>query len=135
MLFAFTDLISTPLLNVAGAVIVPMQTGVSRIGESLSRKKDEVVNIRDVMSQNQELRSQVDALVIENNSLQQDKYELNQLRQLYELDRQYEAYEKIGAHVVSRDPGNWFSGFVIDTADGAGGELIITGGGFSIIVR
>ncbi len=27
------------------------------------------------------------------------------------------------------------SGFVIDTADGAGGELIVTGGGFSIIVR
>ena len=27
------------------------------------------------------------------------------------------------------------AGFVIDTADGAGGELIITGGGFSIIVR
>ena len=27
------------------------------------------------------------------------------------------------------------SGFVIDTADGAGGELIITGGGFKLIVR
>jgi hypothetical protein len=27
------------------------------------------------------------------------------------------------------------AGFVIDTADGAGGELIITGGGFKLIVR
>ncbi|MCR5417916.1 MAG: rod shape-determining protein MreC [Lachnospiraceae bacterium] len=127
---AFTDLISAPLLNVAGGIIVPMQTGVSRIGESLSRKKDEVVNIRDVMARNEELKEQIDALVIENNALAQDKYELNQLRQLYELDQQYAAYEKIGAHVVSKDPGNWFSGFVIDKGqkDGIGVDMNVMAG-------
>ena len=127
---AFTDLISAPLFNVAGGIIVPMQTGVSRIGESLSRKKDEVVNIRDVMARNEELKEQIDALVIENNALAQDKYELNQLRQLYELDQQYAAYDKIGAHVVSKDPGNWFSGFVIDKGekDGIGVDMNVMAG-------
>ena len=119
----FTDFLATPLSNLAGGVIIPFQTGVSRIGESLSRRKEEVVNIRDVMEENDKLREQLDRLEIENNSLQQDKYELSHLRELYQLDEQYENYEKIGAHVISKDPGNWFSSFVIDKGEKDGLEV------------
>ncbi|MCR5283390.1 MAG: rod shape-determining protein MreC [Lachnospiraceae bacterium] len=119
----FTDFLATPLSNLAGGVIIPFQTGVSRIGESLSRRKEEVVNIRDVMAENDRLREQLDRLEIENNSLQQDKYELSHLRELYQLDEQYENYEKIGAHVISKDPGNWFSTFVIDKGQKDGLEV------------
>ena len=127
---AFTDLLAGPAMNLAGAVVVPLQTGVSRIGETLSRKKDEVVNIRDVMRKNEELEAQIDALVIENNALQQDKYELNHLRELYQLDEQYGAFEKIGAHVVSKDPGNWFSSFVVDKGakDGVSVDMNVMAG-------
>ena len=113
----FTDFPSTAISNVAGSVLIPFQRGVSRIGEAAGRTKDEVANLRDVMSQNEELKDKINQLEIENSSLQQEKYELNHLRELYQLDQQYEAYEKIGAHVVSRDPGNWFSSFVIDKGE------------------
>ncbi len=119
----FTDFLATPLSNLAGGVIIPFQTGVSRIGESLSRRKEEVVNIKDVMEENDKLREQLDRLEIENNNLQQDKYELSHLRELYQLDEQYENYEKIGAHVISKDPGNWFSSFVIDKGQKDGLEV------------
>ncbi|MCR4689979.1 MAG: rod shape-determining protein MreC [Lachnospiraceae bacterium] len=126
----FTDFLATPLSNVAGGVIIPFQSGVSRIGESLSRRKEEVVNIKDVMEKNELLQNKIDQLVMENNSLQQDKYELNHLRELYDLDKQYENYEKIGARVISKDPGNWFSSFVIDkgTKDGIGVDMNVLAG-------
>ncbi|MBR4758874.1 MAG: rod shape-determining protein MreC [Lachnospiraceae bacterium] len=113
----FTDFLATPLSNVAGSVLIPFQRGISRIGETAGRRKEEMENLRDVMKKNEELQEKLDQLVIENSALQQDKYELNHLRELYQLDEQYESYEKVGAHVVSRDPGNWFSAFVIDKGE------------------
>ena len=48
------------------------------------------------------------------NELQQDKFELSELRQLYALDERYNSYKKIGARVIGKDAGNWFSFFLID---------------------
>ncbi len=40
--------------------------------------------------------------------------ELGQIRELYELDSQYDEYEKVGARIIARDSGNWFYSFVIN---------------------
>ena len=110
----FTDFFAAPLSNFAGAVVVPFQSGVSRVGEWMANRSEELKSLRDVLAENERLQEQVDALTIENNSLQQDKYELNNLRQLYKLDQEYEQFEKIGARVVAKEAGNWFHTFVID---------------------
>jgi rod shape-determining protein MreC len=110
----FTDFFAAPLSNFAGAVVVPFQSGVSRVGEWMSNRSDELKTLKDVLAENERLQEQVDALTIENNSLQQDKYELNNLRQLYKLDQEYSQFEKIGARVVAKEAGNWFHTFVID---------------------
>lgn len=110
----FTDIIVTPINSVAGFVVVPFQSGVSNIGNKLVNKSKQLQNVRDVMAENQSLKEQVDNLTMENNSLQQDKYELNHLRELYKLDQEYEEYKKIGAKVVSAEAGNFFHSFVID---------------------
>ena len=60
---------------------------------------------------------QVSELTIENNLLQQDKYELSNLRELYKLDEQYAQYDKIGARVIANDSTNWFHSFVIDKGE------------------
>lgn len=116
----FTDFFAAPLSNFAGAVIVPFQSGVSRVGGWLSNRSDELKTLKDVLAENERLQSQVDALTIENNSLQQDKYELNNLRQLYKLDKEYEEFEKVGARVVAKESGNWFHTFVIDKGSNDG---------------
>ena len=83
----FTDFFAAPLSNFAGAVIIPFQSGVSRVGSWMSDRSEELKSLKDVLAENERLQKQVDALTIENNSLQQDKYELNNLRQLYNLIR------------------------------------------------
>ncbi len=126
----FTDLIVAPFGRIAGVVIVPFQSGVSRIGGWLTDRSEELQTIRDLMAENESLRAQVDALTIENNSLQQDKYELNHLRELYKLDQEYEEFHKIGARVVSSDSGNWFHSFVIDkgSLDGIAPDMNVMAG-------
>lgn len=133
MLITFgTDVFNRPLNTAVGRVIVPFQQGIGKLGEWLSNRSEELVQIRDLLTENERLRQEIAALTEENTLLQQDKYELNQLRALVELDEQYGAYNKVGARIISRDSGNWYSSFIIDKGleDGLAADMnVIAGGG------
>lgn len=109
-----TDLFTGFLAEITGYVTVPFQKGVSEAGSFLSERSEELVQIRDLLAKNKELQEQIDELTIENNTLTQEKYELNNLRSLYQLDQAYAEYEKVGARVIGKDAGNWFNSFIID---------------------
>lgn len=128
----FTDYSASPLNKLVGYVVVPFQNGVSRIGTWISVRMDELGELRVVLEENQELKKQIDELTAQNTQLQQDKYELNNLRELYKLDEQYSGYDKVGARIIARDSGNWFHAFTIDkgTDDGLAIDMnVIAGGG------
>lgn len=118
-----TDIFSKPLNNFVGFIVTPFQQGVSFVGTYLSDRGEELVQIKALLEENAKLKEQVNQLTTENNSLQQEKYELNNLRQLYKLDEQYPDYEKVGARVIGKDPGNWFHTFVIDKGSEDGIKL------------
>ena len=99
----FTDYSTSPLNKLVGYVIVPFQNGVSRVGTWISVRMDELGELRIVLQENQALKQQIDELTVQNTQLQQDKYELNYLRELYKLDEQYSGYEKVGARIIARD--------------------------------
>lgn len=127
-----TDFLSTPLNIVAGAVVVPFQKGISSVGGFLKNRSEELVQIRSLLTENQELRNQINELTIENTQLQQQRYELITLRELYDLDNQYEEYEKVGARIISADSGNWYHSFIIDKGSDDGIEVdmnVIADGG------
>ena len=109
-----TEVFNKPLNYVVGYIIVPYQKGISAIGSYLSEKKDSLVNVYDLINENEELKNRIAELEDENTKLVQDKYELDSLKELYELDMQYESYDKIGAKIIYKDAGNWFSTFIVD---------------------
>lgn len=118
MCFTFkTDLFEGPLKAAAGAVVIPFQKGIAAVGGYLSDRSEELGQLKDVLAENQALQEQIDQLTIENNQLQQDRYELNNLRALYELDEAYSDYEKIGARVIASEADNWFHSFTIDKGE------------------
>ena len=133
MLITFgTDMFNRPLNTVVGRVVVPFQQGISKLGEWLSNRSEELVQIRDLLEENERLRAEIAALTEENTLLQQDKYELNQLRELVQLDEQYGSYNKVGARIIGRDAGNWYTSFIIDKGsdDGLAVDMnVIAGGG------
>lgn len=109
-----TSIFKGPLNFVANYLIVPFQNGISVVGMEIKNKSDEFAQVKELLEENESLKQQVADLTIQNTELQQDKYELNTLRELYELDTQYDDYEKIGARIIARDSGNWYHSFVIN---------------------
>ena len=133
MLLTFgTDLFNRPLNAVAGYVVVPFQKGISSAGGWLSRRSEELVQIRQLLEENERLKAQVAELTEQNTILQQERYELANLRSLLELDDQYSEYSKVGARIISRNSSNWYSDFTIDKGyrDGLSVDMnVIAGGG------
>ncbi len=133
MLVTFTTKFSLgPLKAVAGYTVVPMQNGINKIGQWFSSKEEEFESLKDAQKKNKKLQSQVDELTMENNRLRQDRFELDRLRGLYELDQKYPSYNKIAARVNGKDTGNWFSTFMIDkgSEDGIALDMnVIAGSG------
>ena len=127
-----TDIFNRPLNAAVGYVVVPFQQGISKMGSWLSGRKDELVQIRKLLEENARLQEQIDELLVENTLLQQEKAELSRLRELYQLDNQYDEYHKVGARIIARDSGNWYSTFQIDKGTQDGLEInmnVIAGGG------
>ncbi len=138
MLLGFTLNISGgPLNAVAGYIFIPMQRGINTVGTFLTGKAESLKNLADVMVENEQLRQQVDALTTELNTIKLEQYELDNLRELLELDQKYPSYEKVAANVIGRNGGNWFSSFTIDKGSEDGIETdmnVIAGSGLVGIV-
>jgi len=133
MLLTFVfDLPLKPFNEIVSVTVVPLQKGVSIVGERLYSKKELMNQVNDLVDKNNKLMKQVDELTYENSILLQDKYELNSLRKLYELDQTYSDYPKTGAKVISGSTGNWFSTFIIDKGSNDGmkvGMNVLADGG------
>ena len=133
MLVTFgTDAFDKPLNTAVGYVIVPFQRGIEKIGSWLSDRSDEFGQVQDLLEENARLKEEIAALTEENTLLQQDKYELNKLRELFDMDEQYGDYNKVGARIIGRDSGNWYSAFIIDKGENDGLAVdmnVIAGGG------
>lgn len=109
-----SDGINGPLRTLADWTVIPMQKGINHIGTMLSDVTENFETLQITRQEKETLQAKVDELTVENKMLQQEKYELERLQELYKLDSDYADYEKVGAHVIGKDPGNWFSTFTID---------------------
>lgn len=138
ILLGFTFNISGgPLHAVAGYVFIPMQKGINQVGGWLSEKADTLESLSVVMAENEALKKQVDELTVELNTIKLERYELDNLRKLYELDQKYPSYDKIAANVIGKEAGNWFHTFTIDKGSNDGIEVdmnVMAGSGLVGIV-
>ena len=138
MLLSFTLNISGgPLNAAAGYVFVPMQEGINKVGTWISDKAVNLKNLSDVMAENEDLQNQVDELTTELNTIKLEQYELDNLRELYNLDQKYPSYEKVAANVIGKNSGNWFNTFTIDKGSNDGIEVdmnVMAGSGLVGIV-
>lgn len=127
-----------PIRNTVLAVLTPMQKGINSVGHAISDKMNQMSDVKKLIAENAELKSQVEALTNENKILQMDKYELDGLRELYELDQKYPDFEKVAARVIEKNPSsNWYSEFKIDKGSDDGIEVdqnVIASGGLVGIV-
>ncbi len=135
--FRYSERLS-PVKTAVGNVITPMQEGINSVGRAISDQVDKLTSYSKLLKENASLKEQVSTLSYENKILLQDKYELDRFRDLYELDKKYADYPKVGARVISADPNNWYSSFRIDkgTDDGIAVNMnVIAGNGLVGIIE
>lgn len=125
-----TDILDGPPQAVAGYTVIPFQKGLSYVGSWLFDKQETIKEMDALIAENEELRGKVDELTVQINGLTQDKYELAKLRQLFELNERYSDYPTIGARVIGKDTGSWYSTFLIDkgTDDGISVDMNVMAG-------
>ncbi len=134
--FLDSSLVS-PVKQISGFLITPVQKGINGFGTWLSGLTDNFEDAQTLRAENAKLQEQVSTLTEENSQLIQDREELRRLRTLFELDEQYDEYEKTGARVIAKETGNWFQLFTIDkgSRDGVEPDMnVISGGGLVGIV-
>lgn len=128
---------SGPFRDAAGIVIVPFEKSIRQVGQWVSSGFALLSDKETLLAEKEALEQKVDALTTENNYLLQGQTELTQLKEMYKLDEEYSDYPKIMANVIAKDPGNWYSSFMIDKGTNDGVQVnhnVISGKGLVGIV-
>lgn len=106
--------VGTPFQDTAGLFVVPFEKSIRLIGDWAGEIRTGMKDKSALIEENETLRAQIDTLTEQNNKLIQDQGELTRLQQMYKLDEEYAIYPKVAASIISKDPGNWYSTFMIN---------------------
>ena len=123
--------------SVVRSVLMSMQEGINKTGSAIVGAVTNIETLRKAQSENEKLKEKVVELQQEISLMQQDKYEIDQYRKLFDLSNQYENYEMTGANVIAKDSGNWFHSFIIDKGSNDGLEpdmAVLAQGGLAGII-
>ena len=131
------DGVMDPLRTGVGYFLIPIQSGVNKVGTGIYNELTDFTRLKGALSENEQLKNQIAQLTEDNNRLQAERSELERLRELYQLDQEYMQYDKIGARVIARDSEKWFQVFRINkgSADGVKVDMnVVADGGLVGIV-
>jgi rod shape-determining protein MreC len=127
----------SPVTGFTGMIITPIQNGMNQLGTFLSGFSENLTDAATLREENAQLQVQVDSLKAENSKLVLNKEELDRLQNLLELKEQYTDYDTVGAHIISKGSGNWFTTFTIDKGTNDGIQIdcnVLAGAGLCGIV-
>ena len=95
-------------------LITPIQKGINEIGLWTDSKMKNLNEIKTLTDENEALQAELASCKQEITNYQNKMLELQELRDLYDLDESYPDYEMTAAHVFAKDSTSWFSTFYID---------------------
>lgn len=126
-----------PLKTIAGYIFIPMQQGINQTGSWIFDTANDFKTLSEVLEENEKLKAQNDELTNQLTNAKLDEYELENLRELFQLSEKYPTHEKLAASVIARDGDNWFSSFTINRGEKDGiqiGMNVLAGSGLVGIV-
>ena len=126
-----------PLKTIAGYIFIPMQQGINDTGAWIFDTANDFRTLSDVLEENEKLKKEKAELEMQLTNAKIEQYELENLRELFQLSEKYPTYQKLAASVIARDSGNWFSTFTINRGAKDGiqpGMNVIAGSGLVGIV-
>ncbi len=127
----------SPVKNVVDTVVSPMQKGINQVGCKISGFFSRLNDIEELQAENERLKAEIEDLKSKSSMTNQDKYELDALRKLYELDSKYTDLPKVAARIIARESNGWYNIFTLDKGsnDGIKKDMnVIAGNGLVGIV-
>ena len=118
-------------------LITPIQKGINEIGLWTDSKMKNLNEIKTLTDENEALQAELASCKQEITNYQNKMLELQELRDLYDLDESYPDYEMTAAHVFAKDSTSWFSTFYIDKGTKQGlfkGANVLCGDGVAGII-
>ena len=103
-----------------GLLIAPVQTFNTGVFSWLKDKKKYFSSVKSLSAENDALKKELLDTRAELNRLNLIENENSQLEALLDIKNQYKDYSVVGAKVIGKDPGNWFSTFTIDKGTDSG---------------
>ena len=103
-----------PLSGIAETVVIPMQDGINSLGVWVGDHVGSFKDTKELKKENEKLKQKVKELTQENEALSTNENELKNLQSLLNMDKEYSDYKKVGARVISKGSGNWYSTFIIN---------------------
>ena len=130
---------SKQLRGAASYVMVPLQNGINIIGSRVSGMMDGFRSNEELAEENRTLKKEIEELRLTLDRYSRQEEELARLEELLALSEEYPDYEKVGAVVIAKDPGNWYSRFIINkgTKDGIKVDMNVLANGalFGIVTE
>ena len=128
----------TPFKTAASILVVPAQKGVNSIGLWLSDKMEAQKTLNELEEENQQLKDIISDLTLTISELKQKEQELDRLQELVKLRDDYPEYDMVGAHIIAKYSGKWFSTFTVDKGSNDGirkdMNVIASGGLVGIVI-
>jgi rod shape-determining protein MreC len=109
--------------GLVGRVITPVQRVFYASGEYFRNTFRSLYNLRNLKTENEALKIEIEKLKEQNRQLIQMALENSRLRSLLEFKEENTQFNYIGASVTGRDPGNWYDVFTIDKGSKDGIEI------------
>ena len=103
-----------PVRDGIDSFISPMQRGINVVGRSVSDYITMIEDLKILQQENEQLKEKIEQLTLQSQIISQEKYELDALRELYELDQKYSDYKKVAANIIARESNGWYNIFTID---------------------
>ncbi|MCR5104097.1 MAG: rod shape-determining protein MreC [Eubacterium sp.] len=97
-----------------GRYITPMQQGVNDAAIYVNDKLKVFGDVKELKEENEKLKSELTDTQNELDKQQAELAELQELRDMYDLDVLYPEYEKTVARIFSVNSAGWFNEFYID---------------------
>ena len=100
--------------NGISSLVLPMEKGLNSIGQWIGERREYSRSVNDLLTENEELKQQIDQLNTKISSMENNLSELESLRELLKMKEVYPDYDMVGARIISKDAGNWYNSFIID---------------------
>ena len=118
-------------------VLMPLQKGFNVVGGGIFHRTENLIHLKQVETENEQLRAQLAELTEQNTRYQLQLAELEACQDLLKLSDQYPNYEKVGAHIIGKNSDNWYKTILVDkgSRDGIAVDMnVLADGGLVGIV-